>query len=132
RKLAVIYINNEGGIGGSSAFKAQFTQLGGTIMLEETYAQGATDLRAQLTKIKAANTDGVIVGSYPPDTVLVMQQARELQLQQSLFFTTESPQNPEVLREAGDAANGAVYILAAHAAGEAPERFTRAYEPKFK
>jgi branched-chain amino acid transport system substrate-binding protein len=131
RKLAVIYINNEGGIGGSSAFKAQFTQLGGTIVLEEAYAQGARDVRAQLTKIKAANADGVIVGSYPPDTVLVMQQARELQLQQSLFFTTESPQNPEVLREAGDAANGAVYILAAPAAGEAPERFTRAYEGKF-
>jgi len=132
RKLAVIYIYNEGGIGGSSAFKAQFTQLGGTIVLEETYAQGASDVRVQLTKIKAANADGVIVGSYPPDTVLVMQQARELQLQQSLFFTTESPQNPEVLREAGDAANGAVYILAAPAAGEAPERFTRAYEGKFK
>ena len=132
RNLAVIYINNEGGIGGASAFKAQFTQLGGTIMLEETYAQGATDVRAQLTRIKVANPDGVIVGSYPPDTVVILQQARELQLRQSLFFTTEAPQNPEVLREAGDAANGAVYILAAPAVGEAPERFTRAYEEKFK
>jgi len=132
RKLAVIYINNEGGVGGSSAFKAQFTQLGGMILLEETYGQGATDVRAQLTKIRAANPDGVIVGSYPPDTVLIMQQARELQLQLPLFFTTESPQNPEVLRQAGDAANGAFYILAAPAAGEAPERFTRAYEERFK
>jgi branched-chain amino acid transport system substrate-binding protein len=132
RKLAVIYINNEGGIGGSAAFKAQFTQLGGTIVLEQTYAQGATDVRAQLARSKAANADAIIAASYPPDTVLVMQQARELALQQPLFFTTESPQNPEVLREAGDAANGAVYILAAPAAGEAPERFTRAYEAKFK
>jgi branched-chain amino acid transport system substrate-binding protein len=132
RKLAVIYINNEGGVGGSSAFKAQFRQLGGMIIVEETYAQGATDLRAQLTKIKSTNADGLIVASYPPDTVLIMQQARELQLQQPLFFTTEAPQNPEVLREAGDAANGAAYILAAPAIGEAAERFTRAYETKFK
>jgi branched-chain amino acid transport system substrate-binding protein len=132
RRLAVIYIDNEGGIGGSSAFKAQFTQLGGTIAIEETYAQGATDVRAQLAKIMAANADGVIVGSYPPDTVLIMRQARELGLQQPLFFTTESAQNPDVLREAGDAANGAIYILAAPAAGEAPERFMRDYEQKFK
>jgi branched-chain amino acid transport system substrate-binding protein len=131
RKLAVLYINNEGGIGGSSAFKAQFTQLGGAVVVEESYAQGATDVRAQLTKIKAANADGVMVGSYPPDTVLVLRQAHELQLQQPLFFTTEAVQNPEVLREAGDAANGAVYILAAPASGEAPEAFTQAYEAKF-
>jgi branched-chain amino acid transport system substrate-binding protein len=131
RKLAVLYINNEGGIGGSSSFKAQFTQLGGTVVVEETYAQGATNVRAQLTKIKAANADGVMVGSYPPDTVFVLRQARELELQQPLFFTTEAVQNPDVLREAGDAANGVVYILAAPASGEAPERFTGAYEAKF-
>jgi branched-chain amino acid transport system substrate-binding protein len=131
RKLAVLYINNEGGIGGASSFKAQFTRLGGTIVLEETYPQGATDIRAPLTKIKAANVDGVMVGSYPPDTVLVLQQARELALQQPLFLTTEAVQNLEVLREARDAANGVVYILAAPAVGEAPERFAAAYEAKF-
>jgi branched-chain amino acid transport system substrate-binding protein len=131
RKVAVIYINNEGGIGGSSSFKARFTQLGGVVALEETYAQGATDVRAQLMKIKAANADGVMVGSYPPDTVLVLRQARELALQLPLFFTTEAVQNPDVLREAGDAANGAVYILAAPVSGEAPERFAGAYEAKF-
>jgi branched-chain amino acid transport system substrate-binding protein len=131
RKLAVLYIDNEGGIGASSAFKAQFTQLGGAVVLEETYAQGATDVRAQLTKIKAANADGVTVGSYPPDTVLVLRQARELGLRQPLFFQTEAIQNPDVLRDAGDAANGAVYILAAPASGEARESFTRAYEAKF-
>ncbi len=131
RKLAALYIDNEGGIGGSSAFKAQFTQLGGTVALAETYPPGATDVRAQLAKIKAAGVDGVIVGSYPPDTVVVMKQARELGLTLPLFFTTESPQNPEVLREAGEAANGATYILAAAATGAAPDTFARAYEAKF-
>jgi branched-chain amino acid transport system substrate-binding protein len=64
RKLSVLYINNEGGIGGSTAFKARFTQLGGTVAIELPYAQGTTDLRAQLEEIKAANTEGVLVGSY--------------------------------------------------------------------
>jgi branched-chain amino acid transport system substrate-binding protein len=131
RKLAVLYINNEGGIGGSNAFKARFTQLGGTIVLEETYAQGATDVRAQLTKFKASGSEGIMVGSYPPDTVVVLRQARELSLQLPMFLTTEAVENPDVLREAGDAANGVVYILAAPAMGAAPERFTAAYETKF-
>ena len=131
RKLAVMYINNEGGMGGSSAFKKRFTALGGTVVIEQSYAQGTTDLRAQLMKIKAANTEGVLIGSYPPDTVAVLQQAREIHLQQPLFFTTEAVQNPEVLRQAGDAAEGATYILAAPPAGEAVEKFTAAYEAKF-
>jgi branched-chain amino acid transport system substrate-binding protein len=131
RKLAVLYIDNEGGIGGSNSFKAEFTRLGGTIAVEESYAQGATDIRAQLAKIKATDADGVMVGSYPPDTVLVLQQARELQLQLPLFIQTEAVQNPEVLRQAGDAANGVVYILAAPPSGEAPQKFTDAYETRF-
>jgi len=131
RRLAALYINNEGGIGGSSAFKTRFTQLGGTVVIEETYEQGATDLRAQLARIKATDAQGVLVGSYPPDTVLVLQQARELELRLPLFLTTEAVQNPDVLRQAGDAANGAVYILAAPAAGAAPQKFAAAYEAKF-
>jgi branched-chain amino acid transport system substrate-binding protein len=131
RKVAVVYINNEGGIGGSTSFKARFTQLGGTVVIEETYAQGTTDLRSQLMKIKSTDAEGVLVGSYPPDTVAILRQARDLHMQQPLFFTTEAVQNPEVLREAGDAANGAVYILAAPPSGKAPESFTQAYTAKF-
>ena len=130
RRIAALYINNEGGIGGSSAFKARFTQLGGTIVCEETYEPGAADIRAQLAHIKASDAEGVLVGSYPPDTILVLRQARELRLRQPLFLTTESVQNPDVLRAAGDAANGAVYILAAPATGAAPQRFVGAYEAR--
>src|SRR6516164_1450553 len=127
RKVAVLYINNEGGIGGSTSFKARFAQLGGTVVIEETYAPGTTDLRPQLARIKAAGAEGVLIGSYPPDTVAILRQAKELDLQQPLFFTTEAVENPEVLREAGDAANGAIYILAAPPSGGAPESFTQAY-----
>jgi branched-chain amino acid transport system substrate-binding protein len=131
RKIAVLYINNEGGIGGSTAFKARFTQLGGTVVTEEAYPPGTMDLRPQLVRIKAAGAEGVLIGSYPPDTVAILRQAKELDLQQPLFFTTEAVENPEVLREAGDAANGAIYILAAPPSGGAPESFTQAYAAKF-
>jgi branched-chain amino acid transport system substrate-binding protein len=131
RNVAALYINNEGGLGGRDAFKARFTQLGGAVVADEAYAQGATDIRAQLLRIKGSNADGVMVGSYPPDTVLVLQQARELRLHQPLFFQTEAVESPDVLREAGEAANGAVYILAAPATGDARKKFAAAYVAKF-
>jgi branched-chain amino acid transport system substrate-binding protein len=132
RKLAVLYINNEGGIGGATAFKSRFTQLGGMIVFEEGYPPGTTDLRAQLAKIKASNADGILVGSYPPDTVVVLKQARELMLRLPMFLTTEAVQNPDVLRDTGDAANGAVYILAAPPTGASSEKFSNAFEARFK
>jgi len=131
RRLAALYIDNEGGIGATRSFKAEFARLGGAFALEETYRQGATDVRAQLTKIKASGSDAVVIGSYPADTVLVLRQAHELELRQPLFFQTEAIQNPEVLREAGDAANGAFYILAAPATGKAVDDFVAAYRAKF-
>jgi branched-chain amino acid transport system substrate-binding protein len=132
RRLAVLYINNEGGIGGATAFKTRFAQLGGTVVFEEGYPPGATDLRAPLAKIKEANPDGLLAGSYPPDTVVLLKQMRELGLRLPVFLTTEAVQNPEVLREAGEAANGAVYILAAPPTGAAPERFVKSFEARFK
>ena len=108
RKLAVLYINNEGGIGGSSAFKARFTQLGGTVASELPYAQGTTDLRAQLNEIKTANTEG------SPDWVLssgygcgAAASPRNSFATAATFYDRGSPRNPEVLRQAGDAAEGA-------------------------
>jgi branched-chain amino acid transport system substrate-binding protein len=34
-------------------FKARFTEMGGTILLEDTYTQGDTDFSAQITRLKA-------------------------------------------------------------------------------
>jgi branched-chain amino acid transport system substrate-binding protein len=131
RRVAALYIDNEGGVGGANAFRAQFSKLGGTLALAESYPPGVAELRAAFERIKAANVEGVIVGSYPPDTVVALKAAREVGLDLPLFFTTESPQNPQVLRVAGEAAEGAIYILAAPAQGEAPERFARAYAARF-
>jgi len=131
RRLAALSIDNEGGIGATSSFKAQFARLGGTFAAEETYRQGATDVRAQLTKIKASGCDAVVISSYPADTVFVLRQAHELELRQPLFFQTEAVQNLQVLREAGDAANGAFYVLATPATGKAVDDFVAAYRAKF-
>jgi branched-chain amino acid transport system substrate-binding protein len=60
-----------------------------------------------------------------------MKQHRELGVNVPLFFLGEAVEDPNVLREAGDAANGAVYILPAPAQGEAAERFAKAYQAKY-
>jgi branched-chain amino acid transport system substrate-binding protein len=71
------------------------------------------------------------VGSYPPDTIVILRQARELAVQLPMFFTTEAVENTDVLRQAGAAAEGAVYILAASASGPAAAAFAQAHAAKY-
>jgi len=131
RKVALLYINNEGGVGMAAAFGKVFKELGGTVAAKFLYSEDTTDLRAQLTQISDLKPDAVIAISYPKDTVLIMKQRIELGVKPPFYYLTEAVEDPNVLREAGDAANGAVYILPAPAKGEAAERFVKAYEAKY-
>jgi len=131
RKVALLYINNEGGVGQKNSFEKRFTQLGGQVLIEETYLQTTSDLRSQLTKIKSSDAEAVVVISYPKDTIIAMRQARELDLRKPLYFATEAVEDPNVLREAGHAAEEAIYITPAPAEGEVANRFAKLYEDKF-
>jgi len=61
-------------------FKAQFEKLGGKIVAYEGYDTGATDFKAQLTKIVKAKPapDMIYAPNYYNDVALIAKQAREL------------------------------------------------------
>ena len=84
-RVAILYVNNEGGVGGMTSFKRRYTELGGRVVAEEAYDQAATDLRSQITKAKGSDAGAVVVLSYPRDTILVMRQAR-IGVGQALIF----------------------------------------------
>lgn len=128
RRVGIIYINNEGGKGNRDSFKNRFKELGGQIAIEETYEQGVTDLRTQLIKIKKASPEIIVIVSYPTDTYVLIKQAKELKINIPLYFQTEAVEDPNVLREAGDAADGVIYILPAPAEGKKPNEFIQKYE----
>jgi branched-chain amino acid transport system substrate-binding protein len=60
-------------------FKARFTELGGTIALEESYADDATDFSSQITKIKALSPkpDFLYVAAMPNNVGTVVKQFRD-------------------------------------------------------
>lgn len=131
RSVALLYINNEGGVGNRNAFMHRFTELGGKILLDESYEQDATDMRSQIAKTKASKAEALIVVSYLGDTPLIMKQSKELGLALPLYFQTEAVEDPNVLRAAGNASEGATYILPAPAEGERPEKFSKMYVDKY-
>ena len=131
KNLAILYINNDGGVGSRNSFFKCFSKLGGKIVIEESYEQGTKDVRSQLSKIKNPEVDAVLVISYPSDTILTLKQTKELKLQKPLYFLTEAVEDPNVLKESGNTSEGIVYILPAEAEGNEVSEFKKLYKAKY-
>jgi branched-chain amino acid transport system substrate-binding protein len=63
----------------SRYFIAQFKSLGGKVLFEDTYTQGAQDFSAQLARIQASTEtpDFIYVSSYMPDLGTIIRTIRE-------------------------------------------------------
>jgi branched-chain amino acid transport system substrate-binding protein len=131
RNVSLLYINNDGGLGNQKTFAENFHRLGGKILSVEAYPQDTRDVRAQLTKIKQQKPDAVVIVSYPDDTPIVLRQAQELSVGAPLFFQTEALDDPAVIQRAGNAAEGATYILPAKPEGGATDAFATKYRQKY-
>jgi len=131
RRISLLYINNEGGVGNQKTFAENFKKLGGKIVSTESYPQDARDMRSQLTNIKKIKPDALVIVSYPDDTPLVLRQSKELKVDVPLFFQTEALDDPAVLQKAGDAAEGVTYILPEKPSGEVVDKFASEYKAKY-
>ena len=69
-------VYSEGFIG---SFKASFTELGGSVVVEKTYEGiDETMFDAQLTAVKEANPDVLLLASFPEAVPRIMAQAKEM------------------------------------------------------
>ncbi len=92
-------------------FKEEYGKLGGRIVAEETYEPKATDLRMQLTKIKAVHPRALFVVSIDQQSgTIAIRQARVLGINAEKIYSTYIILNPTVIWELSEAANGVVAL----------------------
>jgi branched-chain amino acid transport system substrate-binding protein len=80
-KVAVLQDNKSAySIGLTEVFTRKFTEMGGKVTTTESYSQGDSDYRAQLTAIKKAAPDAIYVPGYYSEVGVIARQAKELGL----------------------------------------------------
>lgn len=105
RKLAILYSNEEYGLGFNNVLKESF---GGEVVASEAFERKSVDLRAQLTKIKDAEPDAIYIISNSPDSaVAALKQITELGIEAKLYGS-EGLKGQYILDGAGDSAEGLV------------------------
>ena len=111
KELIIMYMNSAGPEGVSISLRSSYEQLGGRVVLTETFEQDATDFRSQLTKIKGDNANAVFFAGFAKETGRMLLQAKELGLNKQVF-AHQTAESPEVIDIAGDAANGVIFASA--------------------
>jgi len=82
--MAVLYVNDTYGVGLRDIISQSFLDLGGKIVAEEAFASGDIDYRGQLTKIKEANPDVIVIAARK-EFPIIMKQKNNLGLKNKVI-----------------------------------------------
>ena len=109
RKAAEIFdFGNDYSKGLAETFKASLESLGGQVVASEGYPSGATDFKAQLTKIVQAKPDCLYIPAYYNDVGLIAKQARELGYKGPLVGS-DGWDSSELVKIAGNSVDGGFF-----------------------
>jgi branched-chain amino acid transport system substrate-binding protein len=104
-------VNTDWGRGSVSAFGDLLKRSGAGVGATEFMDQSATDMNAQITKIKAGGGDTLFLTTSVEQITLVLKQAQEQRLTRKVITTGGSSSPSQLIKQAGAAAEGTYHIL---------------------
>jgi branched-chain amino acid transport system substrate-binding protein len=105
KTVAILYVDTDYGQGLRDVFRRRYLSLGGSISIEESYEQGSTDFRTQLSKIKQKKTQWIYMPGYYSEVAKAMAQARQLGAN-SRFFSNIGAADPKLFEIGKGAVDG--------------------------
>ncbi len=113
-------------------FELSFTKLGGRVVTSQSYTQGDTDFKGQLSSISEVKPDVIYLPGYYGDIAVISKQARQLGITQPLLGG-DGWDAPELWQLAGDSINGS-YISNHYSADDpspAIQKFVHDYKQHY-
>ena len=107
-KIGVLTSNTGFGKAGKEQIEKLAPENGIQIMVNEVYDKAATDLTAEVTKLKAANVQAVINWSIEPAQSIVIKNIRQIGLKIPIF-QSHGFGNIQYVKAAGVAAEGVIF-----------------------
>lgn len=128
--VAVIYFQDDWGIFVGNATKKALENGGSKVPVFEAMLPDARDFRPLITKLRQANIDSILLASHYGPSAIFLQQLRQAGLQQQVIGP-ETLYSPELIKLAGDAANGIITTTYFFPGDPAKAKFVEAYKAKY-
>jgi branched-chain amino acid transport system substrate-binding protein len=131
KKFAIMYTNNDYGLSLKNAFEKKAGELGQVVDIE-TYNDGESDFRAQLTKIKGFQPDALYIAGYYTEAAKIAQQAQDQGLKVQILGA-DGFYSPKLIELGGKAVEGAIFTAGFFTddPSESVQNFVKAYKEKF-
>jgi branched-chain amino acid transport system substrate-binding protein len=131
KEVVLTYVNNDWGVGLAEVFKSRFTEAGGKIIDELPHAEGKTDYRSEVLRMKRHNAAAIVNLTYIKEGGTILKQAYETGLKTQWLMGSAS-KSPKLIELAGEAAEGVIGTYPA-VSQDTPEyqAFQTAWEKKY-
>ncbi|HET90132.1 MAG TPA: ABC transporter substrate-binding protein, partial [Chloroflexi bacterium] len=130
-KAAVLYeISSDYSVGLRDFFVQRWAELGGELVADEAFKTGDVEFRAQLTSIKNANPDVIIMPFLAKEVALAAKQARDLGITVP-FIGGDGWPSPTLLEMAASAVEGSYFVDHTNVNAENVQDYRAAYEARF-
>jgi branched-chain amino acid transport system substrate-binding protein len=133
KKAALLYdVRNDYSVGLRLVFSQKFKEYGGEITAEQSYSEGDSDFRAQLTQLKSANPEIIYVPGYYTEVGTIARQARDLGITAPLVGG-DGWDSPKLWEIGGKALNGCYFSnhYSVDDPSPAVQKFVADYKVKF-
>ena len=107
--LAIIRLSDAYGQENFETFKQVFEDRGGKIVADETITSNSTDMKTQLTKIKASNPDSIMLITYGPNLIEVLKEMNQLGMNNLKKYGIVALESLLLLQTVPKLAEGVIY-----------------------
>lgn len=130
KKAAILTdVKNDYSVGLAKFFKEEFAKHGGVIVAEESYSEGDSDFKPQLSSIKSKSPDILVVPGYYTEVGIIAIQARDLGMQQPLLGG-DGWDSAQTIKIGGKAIEGSYFTN--HYAADDPNPVVQDFIKKYK
>lgn len=130
KEAAVVYINNDYGLGVKNAFVKDYTARGGKVLVEQGFDVGTSEFRTELLTVRAKSPKAIFLVSHLKEGALLLKQAVEIGLKAQWIADT-AMQAQEVIDLAGAGAEGLIALSAGNKSTAAYRNFAERFRKKF-
>ncbi|HUF16447.1 MAG TPA: ABC transporter substrate-binding protein [Thermoanaerobaculia bacterium] len=130
RRAAILTdVKNDYSVGLAKFFKEAFNKMGGQVVGEQSYSEGDSDFKGQLTALRASNPDVIFVPGYYTEVGQIAIQTRDLGMTMPMLGG-DGWESPKLLEIGGKALNGSYYSN--HYSPDDPDPVVRTFVDKYR
>lgn len=133
KKVAILYENDDYGLGLANVAERETTALGAETLVKEAYEVNQTDYSTVLTKVAASKADVLIIGGLYNETALIAKQLKDNGLEGIPVMGVDAIYSDALIELGGDAVNGIklTAYFADSSESEVTQKFIADYQAEY-